>query len=64
MNDWWKDGVPAFVVVGRVNAGKSSTLATLLEVDDDCRAIHRCLCIVRRSQIHLLEASARIIIHA
>lgn len=35
MNEWWKDGVPAFVVVGRVNAGKSSTLATLLEVDDD-----------------------------
>lgn len=35
MNDWWKNGVPAFVVVGRVNAGKSATLATLLEVDDD-----------------------------
>lgn len=35
MNDWWKEGVPSFVVVGRVNAGKSATLATLLEVDDD-----------------------------
>ena len=35
MNEWWKEGVPAFVVVGRVNSGKSSTLATLLEVDDD-----------------------------
>ena len=35
MNEWWKDGVPAFVVVGRVNSGKSATLATLLEVDDD-----------------------------
>ncbi|BCX47368.1 GTP-binding protein [Haloferula helveola] len=35
MNDWWNDKVPSFVVVGRVNAGKSATLATLLEVDDD-----------------------------
>lgn len=35
MNTWWNDAVPAFVVVGRVNAGKSATLATLLEVDDD-----------------------------
>lgn len=35
MSDWWNDEVPSFVVVGRVNAGKSSTLATLLEVDDD-----------------------------
>lgn len=35
MKDWWQEGVPTFVVVGRVNAGKSATLATLLEVDDD-----------------------------
>lgn len=28
-------GVPVFAVVGKVNAGKSSVLATLLEVDDD-----------------------------
>lgn len=35
MTEWWNDEVPSFVVVGRVNAGKSSTLATLLEVDDD-----------------------------
>ena len=27
--------IPAFAVVGRVNAGKSATLATLLEIDDD-----------------------------
>ena len=33
--DWWHPEIPSFVVVGRVNAGKSSTLATLLEVDDD-----------------------------
>jgi len=33
--DWWKADVPSFVVVGRVNAGKTATLATLLEVDDD-----------------------------
>lgn len=33
--DWWNAGVPAFVVVGRVNSGKTATLATLLEVDDD-----------------------------
>lgn len=35
MRDWWRDDVPAFVVVGRVNSGKSATLATLLEVDDN-----------------------------
>jgi len=35
MKDWWNEDVPSFVVVGRVNAGKSATLATLLEVDDD-----------------------------
>jgi hypothetical protein len=29
------DEVPVFAVVGRVNAGKSATLATLLEIDDD-----------------------------
>ncbi len=34
-DDWWNADVPAFVVVGRVNAGKTATLATLLEVDDD-----------------------------
>jgi len=28
-------GVPTFAVVGRVNAGKTATLATLLEVDDN-----------------------------
>ena len=28
-------GVPTFAVVGKVNMGKSSVLATLLEVDDD-----------------------------
>ncbi|MBB5351781.1 hypothetical protein HNR46_002020 [Haloferula luteola] len=33
--DWWQPEIPSFVVVGRVNAGKTSTLATLLEVDDD-----------------------------
>lgn len=33
--EWWNADVPAFVVVGRVNAGKTATLATLLEVDDD-----------------------------
>lgn len=32
---WWKDEIPSFVVVGRVNAGKSATLATLMEVDND-----------------------------
>ena len=35
MSEWWNDEVPSFVVVGRVNAGKSATLATLLEVDDE-----------------------------
>lgn len=29
------DDIPAFAVVGRVNAGKTATLATLLEVDDN-----------------------------
>ena len=27
--------IPSFAVVGRVNAGKTATLATLLEVDDN-----------------------------
>lgn len=35
MNDWIKDEVPAFAVVGKINMGKSSVLATLLEIDDD-----------------------------
>jgi hypothetical protein len=35
MASWLSEDVPAFAVVGRVNAGKSATLATLLEVDDD-----------------------------
>ena len=35
MNKWVTDDVPAFVLVGRVNMGKSSVLATLLEVDDN-----------------------------
>jgi len=35
MSKWIKEGVPAFVVVGRINMGKSAVLATLLEVDDD-----------------------------
>ncbi|GAA5482839.1 GTPase/DUF3482 domain-containing protein [Haloferula sargassicola] len=34
-DDWWNPEIPSFVVVGRVNAGKTSTLATLLEVDND-----------------------------
>jgi len=29
------DDIPSFAVVGRVNAGKTATLATLLEVDDN-----------------------------
>jgi len=29
------EGIPTFAVVGRVNAGKTATLATLLEVDDN-----------------------------
>ena len=29
------DGVPEFAVVGRVNMGKSSVIATLLEIDDN-----------------------------
>ena len=33
MNDWVKDGVPVFAVVGKINMGKSSVLATLLEID-------------------------------
>lgn len=35
MGTWLTDDIPAFAVVGRVNAGKTSTLATLLEIDDD-----------------------------
>lgn len=35
MSEWVTSGMPAFAVVGRVNMGKSSVLATLLEVDDD-----------------------------
>lgn len=35
MSKWLSDDIPAFAVVGRVNAGKSATLATLLEIDDD-----------------------------
>ena len=35
MSEWVSSEVPAFAVVGRVNMGKSSVLATLLEVDDD-----------------------------
>lgn len=35
MGTWLSDEIPAFAVVGRVNAGKSATLATLLEIDDD-----------------------------
>lgn len=34
MNQWIKDS-PAYAVVGKINMGKSSVLATLLEVDDD-----------------------------
>jgi len=35
MSVWVTDGVPVFAVVGKVNMGKSSVLATLLEVDND-----------------------------
>ncbi len=35
MSLWIADDVPTFAVVGRVNMGKSSVLATLLEIDDD-----------------------------
>lgn len=35
MGTWVNDDIPVFAVVGRVNAGKTATLATLLEVDDD-----------------------------
>jgi hypothetical protein len=35
MGHWLSGEIPGFAVVGRVNAGKSATLATLLEVDDD-----------------------------
>lgn len=35
MGTWLSGEIPAFAVVGRVNAGKSATLATLLEIDDD-----------------------------
>lgn len=31
----WKSDVPAFAVVGKINMGKSSVLATLLEIDDE-----------------------------
>lgn len=34
---WIAEGVPTFVVVGKINMGKSSVLATLLEIDDDSR---------------------------
>ena len=35
MKKWVRDDVPSFVVVGRINMGKSSVLATLLEIDDN-----------------------------
>lgn len=35
MGTWLSAEIPAFAVVGRVNAGKTATLATLLEIDDD-----------------------------
>ena len=35
MSDWVDKQIPAFAVVGRVNSGKTATLATLLEVDDN-----------------------------
>ncbi|MDP0491486.1 MAG: GTPase/DUF3482 domain-containing protein [Verrucomicrobiota bacterium JB023] len=35
MSELVPDGVPTFAVVGKVNMGKSSVLATLLEVDDE-----------------------------
>ncbi|MEM9079348.1 MAG: GTPase/DUF3482 domain-containing protein [Verrucomicrobiota bacterium] len=35
MSDLVPEGVPTFAVVGKVNMGKSSVLATLLEVDDE-----------------------------
>jgi len=35
MSRWIADDLPTFAVVGRVNMGKSSVLATLLEIDDD-----------------------------
>ena len=35
MGTWLNAEIPAFAVVGRVNAGKTATLATLLEIDDD-----------------------------
>ncbi|MDA7881434.1 GTPase/DUF3482 domain-containing protein [Akkermansiaceae bacterium] len=34
MNEWMTDA-PTFAVVGKINMGKSSVLATLLEIDDD-----------------------------
>ena len=34
MNEWLTDA-PTFAVVGKINMGKSSVLATLLEIDDD-----------------------------
>lgn len=35
MSGWVDKDIPAFAVVGRVNSGKTATLATLLEVDDN-----------------------------
>ena len=35
MTTWVELSVPAFAVVGRVNTGKTSVLATLLEIDDN-----------------------------
>jgi hypothetical protein len=35
MGTWLNEDIPAFAVVGRVNAGKTATLATLLEIDDE-----------------------------
>ena len=35
MTTWVDPTVPAFAVVGRVNTGKTSVLATLLEIDDN-----------------------------
>ncbi len=37
MSKWVTQDVPAFVVVGKVNMGKSSVLATLLEIDDNTK---------------------------
>jgi len=35
MTTWVEPSVPTFAVVGRVNTGKTSVLATLLEIDDN-----------------------------